>query len=159
MHHIQKRLTSYRAAPKLPGNKLLRGKQQTHPRGWFVAFPSFFDRTCNVQIEVIHYVRLPISCSMTAKQRRFLQIWLMKFYFSLRPIWHSSYANSDRPQNRVQRSKEILLIPVIYTIEEIDHSKIKAQCSQINGICERVQRTMQDELYVVAFQKGLSIYQ
>lgn len=46
MHHIQKRLASYRAAPKLPGNNLFRDEQQTHPRGWFVAFPPFFDCTC-----------------------------------------------------------------------------------------------------------------
>jgi len=40
-------------------------------------------------------------------------------------------------------------------IEDIDHSKTKARSPQTNGICERFHKTIQDELYAVAFRKNL----
>ena len=41
------------------------------------------------------------------------------------------------------------------SIEDIDHSKIKARSPQSNGICERFHRTMQEEFYSIAFRKKL----
>jgi transposase InsO family protein len=41
------------------------------------------------------------------------------------------------------------------TIEDIDHTKIKAKSPQTNGICERFHRTMQEEFYSVAFRKKM----
>lgn len=41
------------------------------------------------------------------------------------------------------------------TIENIDHSKIKARHPQSNGICERFHRTIQEEFYAIAFRKKL----
>jgi transposase InsO family protein len=41
------------------------------------------------------------------------------------------------------------------TIENIDHSKIKARHPQSNGICERFHRTIQDEFYAIAFRRKL----
>ena len=41
------------------------------------------------------------------------------------------------------------------TIEDIDHTKIKAKSPQTNGICERFHRTMQDEFYAIAFRKKM----
>ena len=41
------------------------------------------------------------------------------------------------------------------TIEDIDHTKIKAKSPQTNGICERFHRTMQDEFYSIAFRKKI----
>jgi hypothetical protein len=38
-------------------------------------------------------------------------------------------------------------------IEDIDHSKTKANSPQTNGICERFHRTMQDECYAILFRK------
>ncbi len=35
-------------------------------------------------------------------------------------------------------------------IEDIDHSKIKAKSPQTNGICERFNRTVQNESYAIA---------
>jgi hypothetical protein len=40
-------------------------------------------------------------------------------------------------------------------IENIDHSRTKARHPQTNGICERFQRTIQDEFYAIAFRKKL----
>jgi len=40
-------------------------------------------------------------------------------------------------------------------VEDVDHSRTKAQHPQTNGICERFHRTMQDEFYSVAFRKKL----
>src|SRR3954462_9497269 len=40
-------------------------------------------------------------------------------------------------------------------VENIDHSKTKAYSPQTNGICERFHRTIQDELYSVAFRKRI----
>ncbi|WP_109700847.1 IS481 family transposase [Chitinophaga deserti] len=40
-------------------------------------------------------------------------------------------------------------------LEDIDHSKTKARSPQTNGICERFNRTVQDEFYAVAFRKKL----
>lgn len=40
-------------------------------------------------------------------------------------------------------------------IEDIDHSKIKAKSSQTNGICERFNRTVQNEFYTIAFRKKI----
>ena len=40
-------------------------------------------------------------------------------------------------------------------IEDIDHSKTKANHPQTNGICERFHRTMQDECYSILFRKKL----
>lgn len=40
-------------------------------------------------------------------------------------------------------------------IEDIDHSKTKANSPQTNGICERFHRTMQDECYAIMFRKKL----
>jgi transposase InsO family protein len=40
-------------------------------------------------------------------------------------------------------------------VEDIDHSKTKANHPQTNGICERFHRTMQDECYSLLFRKKL----
>ena len=40
-------------------------------------------------------------------------------------------------------------------IEDIDHSKTKANSPQTNGICERFHRTIKDEFYDIAFRKKL----
>src|SRR5215210_1872491 len=40
-------------------------------------------------------------------------------------------------------------------VEDIDHTRTKAQHPQTNGICERFHRTIQDEFYSVAFRKKL----
>ena len=40
-------------------------------------------------------------------------------------------------------------------LENIDHTKTKARSPQTNGICERFQRTMQNEFYSMAFRKKL----
>lgn len=40
-------------------------------------------------------------------------------------------------------------------LNDIEHTRTKARSPQTNGICERVNRTMQDEFYRVAFRKKL----
>lgn len=40
-------------------------------------------------------------------------------------------------------------------LNDIEHTKTKAYSPQTNGTCERVNRTMQDEFYKVAFRKKL----
>lgn len=40
-------------------------------------------------------------------------------------------------------------------VEDIDHSRTKANHPQTNGICERFHRTMQDECYSLLFRKKL----
>jgi len=40
-------------------------------------------------------------------------------------------------------------------IEDIDHSRTKARSPQTNGVCERFHKTIQDELYAVAFRKKI----
>lgn len=40
-------------------------------------------------------------------------------------------------------------------LEDIDHSKTKARSPQTNGICERFNRTIQDEFYAIAFRKRI----
>ena len=40
-------------------------------------------------------------------------------------------------------------------MEDIDHSKIKAKSPQTNGICERFNRTVQNEFYAIAFRKKI----
>ena len=40
-------------------------------------------------------------------------------------------------------------------IEDIEHTKIKAKSPQTNGICERFHRTIQNELYAIAFRKKI----
>jgi transposase InsO family protein len=40
-------------------------------------------------------------------------------------------------------------------LEDIDHSKTKARSPQTNGICERFNRTVQDEFYAIAFRKKI----
>ena len=40
-------------------------------------------------------------------------------------------------------------------LNDIEHTRTKANHPQTNGICERVNRTMQDEFYRVAFRKKL----
>ena len=40
-------------------------------------------------------------------------------------------------------------------VEDIDHSKTRANSPQTNGICERFHRTMQDECYSLLFRKKL----
>jgi transposase InsO family protein len=40
-------------------------------------------------------------------------------------------------------------------LEDIDHSKTKARSPQTNGICERFNRTAQDEFYAIAFRKKI----
>ena len=41
------------------------------------------------------------------------------------------------------------------SIEDIDHTKTKAQSPQTNGICERFHKTIQDEFYATAFRTKL----
>lgn len=41
------------------------------------------------------------------------------------------------------------------SLEEIEHTKIKARHLQTNGICERFHRTIQNEFYSIAFRKKL----
>ena len=40
-------------------------------------------------------------------------------------------------------------------IEDIDHSKTKANHPQTNGICERFHKTMKNEFYDIAFRKKI----
>ena len=40
-------------------------------------------------------------------------------------------------------------------VEDIDHSRIKAKSPQTNGICERFNRTVQNEFYAIAFRKKI----
>jgi len=40
-------------------------------------------------------------------------------------------------------------------IEDIDHTRTKAQSPQTNGICERFHRTIQEEFYSVTFRKKI----
>ncbi len=40
-------------------------------------------------------------------------------------------------------------------VEDMDHTKIKAESPQTNGICERFNRTVQNEFYAVAFRKKI----
>jgi transposase InsO family protein len=40
-------------------------------------------------------------------------------------------------------------------LEDIDHSKTKARSPQTNGICERFNRTIQDEFYAITFRKKI----
>ena len=40
-------------------------------------------------------------------------------------------------------------------VEDIDHSRTKANHPQTNGICERFHKTLQDECYSLLFRKKL----
>ena len=40
-------------------------------------------------------------------------------------------------------------------VEDVDHTKTKANSPQTNGICERFHRTIKDEFYDIAFRKKL----
>ena len=40
-------------------------------------------------------------------------------------------------------------------VEDIDHTRTKANSPQTNGICERFHRTIKDEFYDIAFRKKL----
>ena len=40
-------------------------------------------------------------------------------------------------------------------VEDVDHSRTKANSPQTNGICERFHRTIKDEFYDIAFRKNL----
>lgn len=44
---------------------------------------------------------------------------------------------------------------IYFALENIDHSRTKARSPQTNGICERFNRTVQDEFYAIAFRKTL----
>ena len=50
-------------------------------------------------------------------------------------------------RNRENHEYELYL-----AVEDIDHSKIKAKSPQTNGICERFNRTVQNEFYAIAFR-------
>ncbi len=39
-------------------------------------------------------------------------------------------------------------------VEDIDHTRTKANSPQTNGICERFHRTIKDEFYDIAFRKN-----
>ena len=52
--------------------------------------------------------------------------------------------------NRENHEYELYL-----AVEDIDHSKIKAKSPQTNGICERFNRTVQNEFYAIAFRKRI----
>ena len=53
-------------------------------------------------------------------------------------------------RNRENHEYELYL-----AVEDIDHSKIKAKSPQTNGICERFNRTVQNEFYAIAFRKKI----
>ena len=50
-------------------------------------------------------------------------------------------------------SKEQHEYQLYLAVENIDHSKTKAKSPQTNGLCERFDRTIQDEFYAIAFGK------
>jgi len=52
--------------------------------------------------------------------------------------------------NRENHEYELYL-----AVEDIGHSKIKAKSPQTNGICKRFNRTVQNELYAIAFRKKI----
>ena len=52
--------------------------------------------------------------------------------------------------NRENHEYELYL-----AVEDIDHSKIKAKSPQTNSICERFNRTVQNEFYAIAFRKKI----
>ena len=53
-------------------------------------------------------------------------------------------------ENRENHEYELYL-----AVEDIDHSKIKAKNPQTNGICERFNRTVQNEFYAIASRKKI----
>lgn len=53
-------------------------------------------------------------------------------------------------ENRENHEYELYL-----AVEDIDHSKIKAKNPQTNGICERFNRTVQNEFYAIASRKEI----
>lgn len=53
-------------------------------------------------------------------------------------------------RNRENHEYELYL-----AVGDVDHSKIKAKSPQTNGICERFNRTVQNEFYAIAFRKKI----
>jgi len=54
--------------------------------------------------------------------------------------------------NRENHEYELYL-----AVEDIDHSEIKAKSPQTSGICERFNRTVQNEFYAIAFRKKIYV--
>ena len=52
-------------------------------------------------------------------------------------------------------NRETHELELYLAIEDIDHSRIKAKSPQTNGICERFNRTVQNEFYAIAFRKKI----
>ena len=47
--------------------------------------------------------------------------------------------------------------PLYLAVEDVDHTKTKANSPQTNGICERFHRTIKDEFYDIAFRKSCTV--
>ena len=46
-------------------------------------------------------------------------------------------------------------LPTHLAVEDIDHSRAKANHPQTNGICERLHKTLQNECYSLLFREKL----
>lgn len=64
-------------------------------------------------------------------------------------------ARSDNKRRNYFRALPEHEFELYLAIEDIDHSKIKAKSPQTNGICERFNRTVQNEFYAIAFRKKI----
>jgi hypothetical protein len=70
-------------------------------------------------------------------------------------------AIEDRPRNSADRGSEYCGkveqhdYQLYLAVNDIDHTRTKAQSPQTNGICERFQKTILNDFYQVAFRKKI----
>src|SRR3569833_1026282 len=73
----------------------------------------------------------------------------------LRIAGRAAAAGADRSRNRVLRYGGAARVQLILAVNDIDHTRTKAQSPQTYGICERFHKTILNEFYQVVFRKKL----
>jgi len=71
---------------------------------------------------------------------------------------YGRHSHPDRSRYRILWQTGASRLPALSALNDIEHSKTKANHPQTNGICERFHKTILQEFYQVAFRRKMRSY-
>ena len=107
---------------------------------------TFIDTYCKVAFAKLYTMKTPITSADILNDR------VIPFYesYGLKLIRVLTDRGTEYCGKMENHDYELYL-----SIEDIEHTKTKTRHPQTNGICERFNRTIQDEFYRIAFRKKI----
>lgn len=150
------------ALEKMKSQKEAHGEIETHHPGYLGAQDTYFVGTMN-GVGRIYQQTFIDTCSRVAMAKLYLEKTAITAADILNdrviPFFHEQgldllHILTDRGTEycgKIENHSYQLYL----AMQDVDHSKTKANHPQTNGICERFHRTMKQEFYDIAFRKKI----